>query len=63
MGVPSDSSYGIPEGVLYGYPVTCKHGRYEIVKSIEISPFSRARMEATHKELLEERDAVNSMLA
>jgi len=63
MGVPSDSSYGIPEGVLYGYPVTCKHGRYEIVKSIEISPFSRVRMEATHKELLEERDAVNSMLA
>jgi malate dehydrogenase len=63
MGVPSDGSYGIPEGVVYGYPVTCSGGRYEIVKGIEISPFSRARMDATHKELLEERDAVQSLLA
>ena len=63
MGVPADGSYGIPEGVLYGYPVTCKGGRYEIVKGIEISAFSRARMDATLKELVEERDAVSSMLA
>jgi len=63
MGVPADRSYGIPEGVLYGYPVTCKGGRYEIVKGIEISAFSRARMDATLKELVEERDAVSSMLA
>ena len=62
MGVPSDGSYGIPEGVLYGYPVTCKGGSYEIVKGIEISPFSRARMDATHKELLEERDAVQALI-
>ena len=62
MGVPSDGSYGIPEGVIYGYPVTCANGSYSIVKGIEISPFSRARMDATHKELLEERDAINSML-
>ena len=57
MGISSDGSYGIPEGVIYGYPVTCRNGRYEMVKGIEISPFSRARMDATHKELLEERDA------
>ena len=63
MGIPADGSYGIPEGVLYGYPVTCQDGRYQIVKGIEISPFSRARMDATLKELVEERDAVNSMLA
>jgi len=62
MGVPSDGSYGIPEGVLYGYPVTCSNGTYSIVKGIDVSPFSRARMDATHKELLEERDAVSSML-
>ena len=62
MGVASEGSYGIPEGVVYGYPVTCAGGRYQIVKGIEISPFSRARMDATHKELLEERDAVSSLL-
>jgi len=63
MGVASDGSYGIPEGVIYGYPVTCRNGAYEIVKGIEISPFSRARMDATHKELLEERGAVRSLMA
>ena len=62
MGIPSDGSYGIPEGVIYGYPVTCANGSYSIVKGIDISPFSRARMDATHKELLEERDAVSSLL-
>src|SRR6185295_16182009 len=43
MGVPSDGSYGIAEGVLYGYPVTCKGGKYEIVKGLEVSEFSRKR--------------------
>jgi len=62
MGVPSDGSYGIPEGVLYGYPVTCKGGRYEIVKGIEVSEFSRKRMDATLKELHEERDGVKHLL-
>jgi malate dehydrogenase len=62
MGISSDGSYGIPEGVIYGYPVTCRNGRYELVKGIEISPFSRARMDATHKELLEERDAVKDLI-
>ncbi len=63
MGVVSDGSYDIPKGVIYGYPVTCRNGRYEIVKGIEISDFSRARMQATLKELEEERDAVQGMLA
>ena len=62
MGIPSDGSYGIPEGVLYGYPVTCKGGKYEIVKGIEISEFSRKRMDATLKELHEERDGVKHLL-
>jgi malate dehydrogenase len=62
MGIPSDGSYGIPEGIIYGFPVTCRDGHYERVKGIELSAFSRARMEATHKELLEERDAVKSLV-
>jgi malate dehydrogenase len=62
MGVPSDGSYGIPEGVLYGYPVTCRDGRYQIVKGIEVSEFSRKRMDATLKELREERDGVKHLL-
>jgi len=44
--------------VIYGYPVTCSNGRYEIVRGIELSDFSKAKMQATHRELLEERDAV-----
>ena len=62
MGIPSDGSYGIPEGVLYGYPVTCKGGKFDIVKGIEISDFSRKRMDATLKELHEERDGVKHLL-
>jgi len=62
MGVPSDGSYGIPEGVIYGYPVTCKNGVYKIVKGIELSDYSRTRMQATLKELHEERDAVKHLL-
>ena len=62
MAVPSDGSYGIPEGVIYGFPVTCSNGKYEIVQGLEINDFSRARMDATHKELLEERDGVKDLL-
>jgi malate dehydrogenase len=62
MAVPSDGSYGIPEGVIYGYPVTCRGGKYEIVQGLEIDDFSRARMDATYKELLEERDGVKDLL-
>jgi malate dehydrogenase len=62
MGVPADGSYGIPEGVLYGYPVTCRNGQYEIVKGLEISDFARKRMDATLKELQEEREGVKHLL-
>ena len=62
MGIASDGSYGIAEGVLYGYPVTCRGGRFEIVKGIEVSDFSRKRMDATLKELHEERDGVKHLL-
>jgi malate dehydrogenase len=62
MGLPSDGSYDIPEGVIYGYPATCKDGRYQIVKGLEISDFSRSRMEMSLKELQEERDAIRSLL-
>jgi malate dehydrogenase len=62
MGIASDGSYGIPEGVMYGYPVTCKGGKFEIVKGLEVSDFSRSRMQATLKELQEERDAIKHLL-
>jgi malate dehydrogenase len=62
MGIPSDGSYGIPEGVIFGYPVTCGDGRYEIVRGIEVSAFSRGRIDTTLKELHEERDGVKHLL-
>lgn len=62
MGIPSDGSYGIAPGVIYGYPVTCKNGKYEIVQDLEIGDFSRARMDATDKELREERVAIEHLL-
>ena len=62
MGIPSDGSYDIPEGVIYGYPVTCRDGRYEIVKGIELSDFSKSRMQGTLKELQEERDSIKQLL-
>jgi malate dehydrogenase len=62
MAVPADGSYGIPAGVIYGYPVTCADGRYQIVQGLAINEFSRARMDATYKELVEERDGVSELL-
>src|SRR3954463_46382 len=62
MGVPADGSYDIPEGVIYGYPVTTRGGDYQVVKGIEISDFSRKRMDSTLKELHEERDGVKHLL-
>jgi malate dehydrogenase len=62
MAIPSDGTYGIPEGVLYGQPVTCAGGECQVVKGIEISDFSRKRMDATLKELHEERDGVRHLL-
>ena len=63
MGIPSDGSYGIEPGVIYGYPVTCKDGRFTIVQNLAINDFSRARMDATNKELREERAGVEHLFA
>lgn len=62
MGVPSDGSYGIPEGVIYSFPVTCRDGEYEIVRDLEIDSFSREKMDATYQELESERDSVAELL-
>ncbi|MBX3693935.1 MAG: malate dehydrogenase [Steroidobacteraceae bacterium] len=62
MAVPSDGSYGIPEGVIYSYPVTTKNGEYQIVPGLSIDEFSRQRMDATLAELREERDGVKELL-
>ncbi|GHA66729.1 malate dehydrogenase [Streptomyces termitum] len=61
MGVPSDGSYGVPEGLISSFPVTCKDGAYEIVQGLEINDFSRSRIDASVKELSEERDAVREL--
>ena len=63
MAIPSDGSYGIDPGVIYGYPVTCKDGKYEIVQGLEINDFSRSRMDATDAELREERAAVEELFS
>lgn len=62
MSIPSDGSYGIEPGIVYSYPVTCKDGKYEIVQGLEISDFSRERMNATETELREERAAIEELL-
>jgi malate dehydrogenase len=62
MGVPSDGSYGIPEGIIYGFPCTCENKEYKIVKGLEIDAFSKEKMEFTLKELTEERDGVKHLL-
>lgn len=62
MGVPSDGSYGIPEGIVYGFPCTTENGDYQIVKGLEIDGFSKEKMQNTLKELEEERAGVASML-
>ena len=62
MGVPSDGSYEIPDGIIYGFPVVCSDGKYEVVKGLDIDAFSREKMNATLKELEEERGAINHLL-
>ena len=61
MGIPSDGSYGVPEGLIYGFPVTCSGGQYQIVQGLEVSDFSRGKMDATAQELSEERDEVRKL--
>ncbi|RRD91621.1 malate dehydrogenase [Conchiformibius steedae] len=62
MGVPSDGSYGIPEGIVFGFPVTCANGEYQIVQGLEIDEFSQERINKTLKELEEEKDGVKDLL-
>ncbi|WP_249021433.1 malate dehydrogenase [Conexibacter sp. S30A1] len=61
MSVPSDGSYGVEEGLISSFPVTCKDGEYEIVTGLEVSDFSRERIDATVRELAGERDAVREL--
>lgn len=61
MAVRSDGSYGIPEGLIYSFPVTTRDGDWEIVQGLDIDDFSRAKMDATAQELIEERDAVKEL--
>ncbi len=62
MGIPSDGSYGIPEGTMFGFPVTTANGEYTIVQGLEIDEFSRERINITLKELQEERDGVKHLV-
>ncbi len=61
MAIPSDGSYGVPEGLISSFPVVCEDGKYEIVQGLEINEFSRARIDASVAELAEERDAVKGL--
>ena len=61
MGVPSDGSYGVPEGLISSFPCTCADGEYSIVQGLEINDFARARIDASVAELAEERDAVREL--
>jgi malate dehydrogenase len=62
MAIPSDGSYGISEGLVYSFPVTCANGQYTIVQDLPINDFSRDLMKKTEQELAEERAAVNHLL-
>ncbi|MBT6275758.1 MAG: malate dehydrogenase [Chromatiales bacterium] len=62
MAIPSDGSYGIPEGLMYSHPVTISNGEVSIVQGLDIDDFSREKMTATRTELEEERDAVKGLL-
>jgi malate dehydrogenase len=62
MAVAADGSYGIPAGVIYSYPVTCKDGEYSIVQGLSVGEFSREKMQATMRELVEERDGVKDLI-
>ena len=61
MAVAADGSYGIPEGVVYSFPVTCSGGDYEVVRGLDINEFSRMKMEETRAELERERDAIKHL--
>ena len=62
MSVPSDGSYGVSEGIVFSFPVTCKNGEYEIVQGLELDKLSKTRLKASEKELLEERAIIQDLL-
>jgi malate dehydrogenase len=61
MGVPTDGSYGIEDGIVSGYPCTCSGGEWSIVEGLDVPEFSRQRIDATAAELREEREAVSAL--
>jgi malate dehydrogenase len=61
MAIPSDGSYGVPEGIISSFPVTCSNGEYSIVQGLDIDDYSRAKIDATAAELVDERDAVRDL--
>jgi malate dehydrogenase len=61
MAVPSDGSYGVPEGLISGFPCVCKDGEYSIVQGLDIDDYSRGKIDASTGELAEERDAVKEL--
>ena len=62
MAIPSDGSYGIDEGIIYSFPVTCSNGHYEIIQGLEIDAFSREAINTSESELLEEKEAIKHLL-
>ena len=61
MGIHSDGSYGVPEGIISSFPVTCSGGEYTIVEGLDIDDYSRSKIDASAAELVEERDAVKEL--
>jgi malate dehydrogenase len=61
MGIPSDGSYGVDEGLIAGFPVTCSGGSYQVVQGLDLNEFSKSRLEVTVKELKDERDTVKRL--
>jgi malate dehydrogenase len=61
MGIASDGSYGVPEGIISSFPVTCRAGGYEIVSGLDIDDFSRAKIDASAQELVDERRSVEDL--
>jgi len=61
MAIPSDGSYGVPEGIISSFPCVCKNGEYSIVQGLEIDAYSRGKIDASVAELVEERDEVKKL--
>ena len=62
MGIPSDGSYGIPEGIIFGFPLICENGEYSIVKDLPVDEFSQSRINITLQELEEEKAEISHLL-